>query len=106
MAHFAQLDENNIVTRVIVISNENCGNLEFPESEPIGISFCKNLFGQDTIWKQTSYNKSFRYNYAGIGCDYNLYYDAFIPPQPTEDATLDLETFMWNIPEEPIEETE
>jgi hypothetical protein len=78
MAHFAQIDENNIVTQVVVINNEDCGNLEFPESEPIGQEFCKMLFGQETTWKQTSYNDNFRARYAGIGFLYDEELDEFI----------------------------
>lgn len=78
MAHFAKLDKNNIVTQVIVINNDDCKNLEFPESEPIGIEFCKMLFGKDTIWKQTSYNSNFRTKYAGVGSFYNEELDEFV----------------------------
>ena len=67
MAHFAQLDENNIVTQVIVVSNDDIKDSEGNESELTGIAFCKSLLGPTTIWKQTSYNNSIRKNYAGIG---------------------------------------
>ncbi len=69
MAHFAQLDDNNIVSRVIVVSNSDSGGGNL-DTESVGISFCKNLLGSDTNWKQTSYNGSFRGNYAGIGFTY------------------------------------
>jgi len=80
MAYFAQLDENNTVTQVIVISNEVINNLPFPESEPFGVGFCQSLFGADTVWKQTSYNNNFRGNFAGIGAKYDPVKDAFNPP--------------------------
>ncbi len=80
MAHFAQLDQNNVVTQVIVISNDDILDENGNESEQKGIEFCKNLYGEDTRWVQTSYNKSFRYKYAGIGDTYNEQYDAFVPP--------------------------
>ena len=66
MAHFARI-QDNIVREVIVINNEVLENKPFPESEPIGIAFCKSLYGNDTEWLQTSYNASFRSKYAGSG---------------------------------------
>jgi hypothetical protein len=98
MAHFAQLDENNIVTEVIVVNNEVVQNLSFPESEPIGVEFCQSLYGADTVWKQTSYNGNFRKNYAGIDYTYNDVLDAFIPPQPKPQCVLNLDTCQWNCP--------
>lgn len=77
MAHFSELDENNIVTQVIVVDNSKCDNLEFPESEPIGVAFCKMLLGEDTNWKQTSYNNNFRGTFAGVGMTYNEELDIF-----------------------------
>jgi hypothetical protein len=67
MAHFAKLDENNVVTEVVVVNNETIGNLPFPQSEPVGIDFLHSLYGDNATWKQTSYNNSFRGIYAGIG---------------------------------------
>lgn len=81
MAHFARIDENNIVTQVVVISNDDCGGGDFPQSEPIGQAFCKKLFGQNTNWKQTSYNDNFRGRYAGIGSIYDEELDEFIYPK-------------------------
>jgi hypothetical protein len=66
MAHFAKI-ENNTVAQVIVINNEVLENKPFPESESIGIAFCKSLYGADTDWLQTSYNATFRGKYAGSG---------------------------------------
>jgi hypothetical protein len=71
MAHFSQLDKNNIVTRVIVVGNKDTSDADGFEVEEIGIAFCKNLFGENTIWKQTSYNNRLRVRYAGIGYSYN-----------------------------------
>lgn len=65
MAHFAKV-ENGIVTQVIVINNEVLGDLEFPESEPVGQEFIVSL-GLEGTWKQTSYNGNFRNKYAAIG---------------------------------------
>lgn len=100
MAHFAQLSENNTVIQVVVISNDDIQNLDFPESEPIGIAFCKQLFGQDTNWVQTSYNASFRKNYAEIGGQYDQSRDAFIPVKNSlyPSWVLDETTCRWIAP--------
>lgn len=82
MAHFAKLDENNIVVEVQVINNDDVMNLEFPASEPVGILFLNNLYGRNDKWKQTSYNHNFRKRYAAIGYFYDETRDAFIPPKP------------------------
>ena len=81
MANFAQLDGSYIVIEVFVINNDTIDNLPFPESEPVGVAFLQSLFGLTTVWKQTSYNKSFRKNYASIGYTYDPVLDEFIPPQ-------------------------
>ena len=70
MAHFAKLDANNIVEQVIVVNNDDIKDGNGDESEAVGITFCKNIFGSDTNWKQTSYNDNFRGRYAGIGMTY------------------------------------
>lgn len=98
MAHFAQLDEHNIVLQVIVVNNETIENLPFPESEPIGVAFCQSLLGADTIWKQTSYNNNFRVRYAGIGYIYDPTLDAFIPPKPYPSWLLNTTTCDWQAP--------
>lgn len=99
MAHFAELDENNIVLRVIVVSNEMLLE-DGQESEAKGIAFCKQLFGEDTIWMQTSYNGNKRKNYAGIDFVYDQNRDAFIPPQPEGDGwILDEASCNWRNPE-------
>lgn len=77
MAHFAKM-ENNIVREVIVIDNEVVENKSFPESEPIGIAFCKSLYGEDTEWLQTSYNASFRGKYAANKDTYDAATDTFV----------------------------
>lgn len=98
MAHFAKLDANNLVIDVIVVSNEVVNNLPFPESEEIGINFCRSLYGNDTNWKQTSYNNSFRKHYASCGYTYDARLDAFIPPQPYIQCRLDEELCEWICP--------
>lgn len=89
MAHFAQLNENNIVMTVIVVSNEVIDNLPFPESEPLGVAFCQSLYGEDTIWKQTSYNGNFRRQYASLGGGYWPPLDVFYSAQPYPSWSFD-----------------
>jgi hypothetical protein len=163
MAHFAELNSNNIVRRVIVVNNkELCAyRLEHlepttieveesvetgevvtttttmdsndvdndVESDPIviteetpvtetqtvtktiprsqyvpyecedkGIAFCQSLFGEDTVWKQTSYNGNFRKNFAGKGFKYDEDRDAFIAPQPFSKWVLNEDTCRWEAP--------
>lgn len=90
MAHFAEIDENNIVLRVLVTDNNDPAGDE-------GYSWLvTNLGGR---WVQTSYNGNFRKNYAGIGFTYDEVLDAFIPPKPSEDCVLDEDTCTWVCPE-------
>lgn len=96
MAHFAELDENNVVLRVIVVSNDDCKDAEGNESEEVGIEFCYNLLGG--TWKQTSYNGNMRFRYAGIGYTYDPIRDAFIAPQPFSSWVLNEETTEWEAP--------
>ena len=96
MAHFAQLDANNVVTQVIVVGNSDTADANGVEKEHIGAAFCEKLFGG--TWKQTSYNGSIRKNYAGIGYTYNADIDAFVPPKPYASWVLDTETAQWNAP--------
>jgi len=96
MAHFAQLDENNVVIQVIVVANEEL-LLDGVENETKGIMFCKSLLGDDTRWVQTSYNATFRKNYAGIGMSYDPIADHFFTPQPYPSWTLDANA-KWQAP--------
>ena len=98
MAHFAKLDENNVVVDVNVVNNEDILNLEFPDSEPFGIVFLSNWSGGYIRWRQTSYNSAFRKNYAGIGYTYDPQRDAFIPPKPYESWLLNEDTCQWEPP--------
>lgn len=94
MAHFAKI-ENNTVTEVIVIANEDCNGGNFPESEKPGQDFIASLGIQGT-WLQTSYNNNFRKRYAGIGMEYNQQYDAFISQRPLEgNWILNTTTLEW-----------
>lgn len=80
MAHFAQLDQNNQVTQVIVLSNAAVGD-EYPASESVGQSFIADTLKLDGVWKQTSYNGNFRGRYAGIGYTYDEELDEFVAPE-------------------------
>lgn len=83
MAHFAELDENNIVLRVIVIHNNELLDDNKIEIEDNGIKFCQSIFGKNTQWVQTSYNNSFRKVFARIGMQYSPTLDEFIDYSPT-----------------------
>lgn len=98
MAHFAQLDENNKVINVALISNNDILDENGQESENVGIAFCKSLFGEDTKWVQTSYNATFRKKYAGIGDTYNSERDGFIPPKLHNSDIFDEESWTWTYP--------
>ena len=88
MARFAQLNNDNIVTQVIVISNEVCGEptLDFPDTEAAGRAFIANTLKLDGLWKQCSYNGSFRAAYPGPGWTYDPINDVFVAPPSEEDA--------------------
>lgn len=96
MAHFAEIDNNSIVTRVIVISNEVMKDPSGNENEQLGREFCTQLLGGN--WIQTSYNANFRKNYAGIGYTYDVVLDAFIPPKPYPSWLLNTNTCQWEAP--------
>ena len=83
MAHFAKIDNNNLVTEVIV-AEKNFIN--------------SGLVGDEFLWVQTSYNGSFRKNYAGIGDTYDKTRDAFIAPKPYASWTLNDTTCLWEAP--------
>jgi hypothetical protein len=91
MAHYAFLDDNNIVTEVIVGIDET----ELIEGKNPEVWY-GDFRGQ--VCKRTSYNGNYRKNYAGIGYTYDADRDAFIAPKPSEDATFDEETFTWILP--------
>ena len=98
MAHFAQLDENNIVTNVIVVSNDDCLDADGNEAEAIGIAFCKSLLGADTNWVQTSYNNNIRFRLASIGMKYDSANDVFYERQPYPSWKIDASAWVWEPP--------
>ena len=89
MAHFAELDNNNVVLRVIVIGNDKTHNEDGVEQEALGIAYCKSLFGENTNWIQTSYNENFRGDFAAVSDIYNPQADKFIPSPRGEVVSVD-----------------
>ena len=106
MAHFAQLDDKNIVTRVIVVKNDDITDSNGNEIESIGVAFCQKLLGAETNWKKTSYNRNIRGNYAGVGHIYMTNVatlgvastDIFISPQPYPSWSIGVGTARWYAP--------
>ena len=96
MAHFAQIDENNTVLRVVVINNSELLDGNGVEQETIGRDFCQTLFSG--TWIQTSYNRKIRKNFASGGYTYDSVRDAFISPQPYASWVLDETTCCWEAP--------
>jgi len=96
VAHFAELDQNNTVLRVVVVSNRDTADASGVEKEHIGAAHLEKILGG--TWKQTSYNGNFRKNYAGQGYTYNSTIDAFVPPKPFSSWVLDENTAQWNSP--------
>ena len=97
MAHFARLDESNVVIRVHVLNNEVITDSDGNEQEQMGIDFLTELYGGGQF-KQTSYNNNFRKNYAGIGYTYDATRDAFISVKPYPSWTLNEDTCQWEPP--------
>ena len=96
MAHFCELDENNVVLRVVVVDNKDTADAFGVEKEHIGSAHLEKILGG--TWKQTSYNGNMRKNYAGIGYTYRADIDAFVPPQPFASWVLNESTAQWDAP--------
>ena len=99
MAHFAELDENNIVQQVIVVHNNELIDENGVEQEAIGAKFCQDLLSGR--WIKTSYNATingFRKNFAGVGYTYDETRDAFISPKPYASWLLNEQTCIWEPP--------
>ena len=97
MAHFAKLDENNVVLEVLVVSNDDIQNLPFPESEAVGIAYL-NSFLPAATWKQTSYNSNFRFKYAAIGDKFHSEcgeHGGFARQKPADDFIWDTIQCVW-----------
>lgn len=97
MAHFAKIDENNIVTQVVVVDNKDTADASGVEKEHIGAAHLEKILGG--TWKQTSYNGNFRKNYAGIGYTFDSGRNAFIPPKPFNSWVLNEESCQWEAPQ-------
>jgi hypothetical protein len=97
MAHFAKLDENNVVVAVHVVNN-NVITVNGVESEQVGIDFLTSLHGHN-LWKQASYNGKIRKNYPSVNFIYDAVRDAFIEPEPVGNLGFDEETCQWIMPE-------
>ena len=99
MPHFAKLDEDNKVTEVVVVENSVIEDENGDEQESLGQAFLKGLFGDDTVWQQTSYNNNIRGIYATVGYTYDAGTDKFIPPTPYASwVTFDETTHTWQPP--------
>jgi hypothetical protein len=96
MAHFAELDENNVVLQVIVVHNNELKGANGVEYENKGVEFCNSLFGHNN-WIQTSYNNNMRKQFAGVGYTYDDVNDVFVAPQPFPSWSLD-ENHDWQPP--------
>jgi hypothetical protein len=95
MSHFAKIDENNVVTQVVVVDNKDTADASGVEKEHIGAAYLESVLGG--TWKQTSYHGNIRKNYAGIGYTYDADIDAFVPPKPYPSWVLD-ENAQWQAP--------
>jgi hypothetical protein len=98
MAHFAQVDENWVVSQVIVVDNSILLDEQGVERDWLGEQFCQSLYGAHTKWIQTSYSGSKHKNYAGVGYTYDAERDAFIPPKPYASWLLDEDSCLWDAP--------
>jgi len=98
MAHFAKLDENNVVLEVHCVHNNEMLDENGIEQEQKGIDFLVNWSNGYLAWKQTSYNANFRKNYAGVGYTYDSQRDAFIPQQTFPSWVLNEDTCRWEAP--------
>jgi hypothetical protein len=96
MAHFAELDDTNIVKQVIVVHNNELLDENENESEQKGIDFCVVHYGGN--WVQTSYNGNIRKRYAGVGFLYDPILNAFITPNPYPSWVLNTDTCDWEAP--------
>jgi hypothetical protein len=99
MAHFAKLDENNVVIEVIVVDNSDILNDAGVEDEEVGKTFLENITGHPrNMWAQTSYNRNFRRNYAGMGMIFDAERNAFIMSKPYPSWLFDELNCSWYSP--------
>jgi hypothetical protein len=98
MAYFAKLGTGNIIEKVISINNSVITDSNGIEQEQLGVDFINKLYNTRDVWKQTSYNRTFRKNYAGVGYQYDQQRDAFIAPKPFNSWILNEDTCRWEAP--------
>ena len=100
MAHFAQLNENNIVVWVTHVNNSDLIDENGIEQESLGIQHIHNTIpgSENCTWKQTSYNNNFRGRYASIGCYYDEKSDIFTKIKPFNSWTWNSDTLSWDSP--------
>jgi len=98
MAHFAELDQQNRVLRVVVVNNDVLLDEDGNESEDLGVAFCQSLYGENTIWKQTSYNGNIRKRFASVGHYYDAFRDVFIKLSPYPSWVFNEEELVWHPP--------
>ena len=98
MAYFAKLGTGNIIETVISINNSVITDSNGIEQEQLGVDFINKLYNTRDVWKQTSYNRTFRKNYAGVGYQYDQQRDAFIAPKPFNSWLLNETTCRWEAP--------
>jgi len=96
VAHFAELNQNNEVLRVVVVDNRDTSDASGVEREHIGQAHLEKILGG--VWRQTSYNATMRKNYAGVGYTYDAQRDAFVPPKPFNSWILNETTCQWQAP--------
>jgi hypothetical protein len=105
MAHFAEIDENNTVIKVVVVADADTADEDGTEVESIGVAFLQSMFGADTAWVQTSWNGRIRNRFTGPGATWDASRDAFIDPQPFPSWVLDEATTEWHPPTPRPDET-
>jgi hypothetical protein len=96
MAHFAELDENNVVKTVLVVNDDYLKDENGNEVERLGKLHMEKVHGGK--WVQTSYNNNFRVRYAGVGYTYDETLDAFIPPKPYASWVFNNQNYNWEAP--------
>lgn len=97
MAHFVELDETNTVKRCLVV-NDGYILQDGVEVEQLGIDHLKSVYGEDTRWKQTSYNDNMRVRFGRVGYTYDEEKDAFIPPKPYPSWVFNNINLDWEAP--------
>ena len=98
MAYFAEINDSNIVTKVLAVTDSDCHDSDGDVSEAVGIAFLQNIYGDSTTWVRTYKDRSQRKNYAGIGYSWDAGRDAFIPVKPYNSWSLNETRCQWAPP--------